>query len=80
LPDPKNERQWSFNNFWHCVMKHPAGCVMTLTDNRTLSCLSTAKWLLQQSYYVLKMSFNGHSTTFGLASWKMQGLCSDMTP
>jgi hypothetical protein len=36
--------------------------------------------LKQHRYYVLKMSVNGASTTFGLVSWKILGLCGCMKP
>ena len=80
LAHPKNECQRSINDFWHCVMKHAVGCAVALTQNRTIGCLSREKWRWQHCYYVLKMSVNRASTTCGLASWKMQGLCSDVTP
>jgi len=80
LPHPKNERQRSVNNFWHCVMKHPVGCAGTVSHNRTISRLSIEQWWWQHFYYVLKMSVNRASTTFGLSSQNLLGLCGDVTP
>ena len=80
LPHPKNEHQRSVNDFWHCVMKHPVGCAVTVRHNRTIGRLSMAHWWWQHFYYVLKMSINRASTTFGLASWKMDELGGDVTP
>jgi hypothetical protein len=80
LPHPKNERSWSVNDFWHCVMKYPAGCAVTVSHNRTIGRLSIEQWWWQHFYYVLTMSVNRASMTFGLAFWKMHGLCGDGTP
>jgi len=80
LPHPKNERQQSVNNFWHCVMKHPVGCAGTVNYIQTIGRLSIQQWWQQHFYYVLKMSINRASTTFGLASWNIHGLCGDVTP
>jgi len=80
LPHPKDEPQRSINDFCHCVMKHPVGCVGTLSYNRTIGRLSVEQWWWQHFYYVLKMSINRVSMTFGLASWNMHGLCGDVTP
>jgi len=79
LPHPKNKLQQCVNNFWHCVMKHPAGCAGTVSHNRTIGHLSIEQWWWQQSYYVLKININRASTTFGLAFWNIHGLCSDVT-
>jgi len=80
MPHPKNQRQWSVNNLWHCAMKHPVGCVVTVRHNQNISRLSMEQCWWQHFYYVLKMSVNRASTTFGLASWKMHELCGDVTP
>jgi len=80
LPHPKNDRQSSINDYWHCVMKHPVGCAVTVRHTQTISRLSMEKWLWQHFYYVLKMSVNRESTTFGFAFWNMHGLCGDVTP
>jgi len=80
LPHPKNQRQRSVNDFLHCVMKHPVGCAVTVWHNRNIGRLSMEQWWWQHFYYVLKMSFNRASTTFGLASWKMHEQCGDITP
>jgi len=80
LPHRKNERQRSVNDFWHCVMKHPVGCAVTVHHNQTVGRLSMDQWWWQHFYYVLKMSVNRASTTFGLASWKMHELCGEVTP
>ena len=80
LPHPTNERQRSVNDCWHCVMKYPVGCAATVRHNRTIGRLSIEQWWWQHFYYVLKMSINRASTTFGLASWKLHGLCGDVTP
>jgi len=49
-------------------MENPEGCVMILSHNRIIGRLSKQNFLRQQSFYVLKMSVNGASTTFGLAT------------
>jgi len=61
-------------------MENPEGFAATLTYNRTIACLSSQKWLRQRHYYVLKISITRASTTFGLASWKMQVLSGDIKP
>jgi len=80
LPHTKNDRQRSVNDVWHCVMKHSVGCVGTVSHNRTISRLSIQRSRQQHFYYVLKMSVNRVSTTFGLASWEMNGLCGNINP
>jgi len=80
LPHPKNECQRNVNEFWHCVMKYPVGCAVTVRHNQTIGRLSIEQWWWQHFYYVLTMSVNRASTIFGLASWKLHGLCSDVTP
>jgi len=80
LPHPKNEHQQNINDFWHSVMKHPVGGVVTVHHDRTIGPLSMEQWWWPHIYYVLKMSVNRASTTFGLASWKMHELCGDVTP
>jgi len=79
LPHSKYERQWSIKDFWNCVLKHPVGCAVTVSHNQTIGRLSMEQWWWQHFYYVLKMSFNRASTTFGLASWKMHRLGGDVT-
>jgi hypothetical protein len=74
LPHPKNEHPRSVNDFWHCVMKHPVGCAVTVSHNRTVGRVAIEQWWWQQFYYVLKMSVNRSSTTLGLASQKLHGL------
>ena len=78
LPHPKNELQWSVNDFWPCILQNPKGCAATLTHKWTIGHLSRQKWLHQQCYYVLKSSVNRVSTTYGLASRKIQELCGDI--
>jgi hypothetical protein len=80
LPHPENERPWSVNNFWHCVMKHPVGCAGTVSHNRTIGCLSIQQWWYQHFYYVIKMSVNRASTILSLAFWNMHGLGGNITP
>jgi len=80
LPHPKNEHHQSVNNVWHCIMKHPVGCAGTVSHNRTIGRLSLQQWWKQHFYYILKMNVNRASMTFGLASWNMHGLCSNVTP
>jgi len=80
LPHPNNERQCTVNDFWHCITKHPVGCAVTASHNQTIGRHSIAQWWWQHFHYVLKMSVNRASTTFGIASWKMHGLCGDITP
>jgi len=80
LPSPKNERQHSVNDFWHCVRKHPLHCAGRVNHNRTIGRLSIEQWWWHHFYHVLKMSVNRASMTFGLASWNMHGLCGVVTP
>jgi len=80
LPHPKNDRQRSVNDFWHCVMKHPVGCAVKVHHTRNIGRLSMEQWWWQHVYYVLKLSVNRASTTFGLASWKMHELCGNVAP
>jgi len=56
------------------------GCAATLPRNRAIARLSKQKLLKQHRYYVLKISVNGASTTFGLVSWKIVGLCGGIKP
>jgi len=56
------------------------GCAATLSHNRTIGRRSRRKSLRQHSYYVWKMIVNRASTTSGLATWQMQGLCGDIDP
>jgi len=80
LPHSKNQRQRSGNNYWQCVMNQSVGWAVTVRHNQNISCLSMEQWWWQHFYYVLKMSVNRVSTTFGLASSKMHDLCGDVTP
>jgi len=61
-------------------MKHPVGCAVTALHNQTIGRISIEQWWQKLFYYVLKMSVNRASTTFGLASWKRHGVCGDVTP
>jgi len=61
-------------------MENPDGFAATFTHNRTMARLSSQIWSRKHRYYVLKMSVNGASTTLGIASRKMQVLCSDNEP
>jgi hypothetical protein len=61
-------------------MKHPVGCAVTASHNQTIGRLSIEQWWQQLFYYVLKMSVNRVSTTFGLASWKRHEVYGDVTP
>ena len=54
LPHPKNDRQRSVNDFWHCVMTYPVGCAVTVHHNLTIGRLSIEQWWRQHFYYVLK--------------------------
>ena len=56
LPYSKNERQWSVNDYWPCILENPNGCTATLTHNGTIGRLSRQQWSLQHAYYVLKIS------------------------
>jgi len=80
MPHPQNERQRSVNQFWHCIMKYPVGCAVTVRHNQTIGRLSIERWWWQHFYYVLKMSVNRASAIFGLASWKLYGLWGNVTP
>ena len=44
LAHPKNERQWSVNEFWHCIMKYPLGCAVTVCHNQTIGHFSIEHW------------------------------------
>jgi len=79
LPHHHNERQRRVNEVWHCVMKYPVGCAVTVRYNQTIGRLSIEQWWWQHFYYVLKMSVNRASMICGLASWKLHGLCGDIT-
>jgi hypothetical protein len=61
-------------------MKYPGGCVVTESYNQTIGRMSIEQWWCQRFYYVLKMSVNRALTTYSVASWKMHGLCGDVTP
>jgi len=74
------ERQWSVNNFWHCIMENPEGCAMILSHNHTIGRLAKQNLLQRHCFYILKMSVNGALTTFGLASLKTQGLTGNLDP
>jgi hypothetical protein len=80
LPHAKNVRQRSFNNFWDCALKCPVGWVLTVHHKQIIGRLSIEQWWWQHFYNVLKMSVNRASTIFGLASWKLHGLCGEVTP
>jgi len=80
LPHPKNERQRSVNDFGHCVLTYPVGRAVAVRHNQTIGRLSIEQWWWQHFYYVLIMSVNRASTIFGLGSWKLHGLCGDVTP
>jgi len=56
------------------------GCAATLPHNRTIGRHSRQTLMKQHRYYVLKMSVNGASTTFGLESWKILALCGGIKP
>jgi hypothetical protein len=56
------------------------GCPAALPDNRVIGRLSSQQSWWQHFYYVLKMSINRASTIFGLAHWKLHGLCGDFMP
>jgi len=80
LPHPKNDRQQSVNDFWHCILKNPKGCVATLTHDWTIGRVSRQKFLLRHHTYALKMSVNGASTILGLPSSLIKGPCCDIDP
>jgi hypothetical protein len=56
------------------------GCAATLPHNRAICRLSRQNLLQQHRYNVLKMSINGASTTFGIVSRKIIGLCLNIKP
>jgi len=56
------------------------GYVATLTYNQTICRLARQKCFWQHRCFVLKMSITRVSTILGLASWKIQGLWSDINP
>jgi len=61
-------------------MKHPVGCAVTVSHNQTIGRRSIEHWWWQHFYYVLKMSVNRATTTFGQTSWKMHALGGNITP
>jgi len=79
VPHPKNGRQGSVNECWHCIMIYPEGCAVTVHHNVTIGRLSIEQLWRQHFYYVLKMSVNRASTFFGLASGQLHGLSGDVT-
>jgi len=80
LPHSNHEYQRSVNEFWHCIMKYPVGCAVTVRHNQTIGRLAIEQWWWQHFYYLLKISANREWMIFGLASWKWHGLCGDVTP
>jgi hypothetical protein len=80
LPHHKNERQQSVDDYRHFIMKYSVGCAVTESHNQTVGHLSIEQRWWQYFYYVLKMSVNRVSMTFGLASWKIHELCGNVTP
>jgi len=56
------------------------GCAATLTHNRTIGRSCRQSWFQQHRYYVLKMNVNGASTTFGLLSWNIREMYSNINP
>jgi hypothetical protein len=56
------------------------GCATTLIHSKTVSLISRLNDLQHHGYDVLKLSVNGLAMNFALASWTMQGLCSDIKP
>jgi len=77
---PKNERQQSVNDFWPCILENAWAVRRVLPHNRAIGCLSRQNLLQQHCYYILKMSVNGATTTLGLVSGKILGLCGDIKP
>jgi len=61
-------------------LERTRACAASLTYNRTIGHLSRQKCLWKHHYYVLKLSSNGASTIFGLASETIQRLCGDINP
>jgi hypothetical protein len=51
-----------------------------LPQNHAIGRLPIQNLFQQHRYYVLKMSVNGATTTFGLLSWNVLGLCGDIEP
>jgi hypothetical protein len=56
------------------------GFAATLPHNRAIGHLSRQKLWQQHRYYILKMSVNEVSMTFGLVCWIIFGLCGGMNP
>jgi hypothetical protein len=59
-------------------MKHLVGCAVTAHHTPTIGGLSIEQWWQKRFYYVLKMSVNRASTTFGLASWKWHAVAATL--
>jgi hypothetical protein len=59
-------------------MKHLVGCAVTANHNPTIGGLSIEQWWQKRFYYVLKMSVNRASTTFGLASGKRHAVAATL--
>jgi len=53
---------------------------MMLTYKHSISCLCRQKCYKQYRYYLLKMSVNGVSTIFGVATWIIKGQYNGVNP
>jgi len=53
---------------------------MISSYNGMVGCLYGLQWQQRDRYHLLKMSVNGASTIFGLASWTLKTLCIGFNP
>jgi hypothetical protein len=77
LLPPKNERQQSVNDFWHCIIDNPEWFAATLTYNRIIAHSSSQSMVLTTSGRCPKHERQRSVNNFGLALWKMQALRGD---
>ena len=49
LLPPKNERQRSVNDFWHCIIENSEGFTASLTNDRTIACCSRQNMVVTTS-------------------------------
>jgi hypothetical protein len=66
---PKNEASTEGQRLLALHLGICMGCAATLLHNHAIGRISRQKLLQRHRYYVLKMSGNGASTIFVLASW-----------
>jgi hypothetical protein len=63
-----------------CHNRYSKCCTMATSYKRCISRLSQQKWYWRYCYHLLKLSFNGASTIFGLACCILVGHWNDVDP